>query len=402
MKGSTTGSRMTDHPKRVSAMLMRIGVSMMLLLVGSGLSGAAASEAGTLAADGRIAFSTNRDGNYEVYVMNADGSGQTRLTNEAASDFAGPGSPVWSPDGSKIAFKTARHGNWEVNVMNADGSGQTRLTNHPDIDIYPAWSPDGKRIAFQSWRDGGAPEVYVMNADGSGQTRLTNNSVFDGSPAWSPDGTKIAFASARGWNLNVEVYVMNADGSAQTNLTNHTAADRPPAWSPDGSKIAFASDRDGGKFEIYVMNADGSAQTRLTNNPASDNPSWGSVAKATDEPQSHPDEPDQTGSEKTSISVSVTGGKAKEGKLVRYKVRLSAPFDRFEYLEYKTKKGTARPGKDFKSKSGTLQFDPGQTSASLGIRTIEDAMREPSENFSVLVSYSGVTTRALGKIKDDD
>src|SRR3989344_4308215 len=208
---------------------------------------------------GKIAFHSFRDGNYEVYVMNADGSAQTNLTNNPESDW----NPMWSPNGSKIAFHSFRDGNYEVYVMNADGSAQTNLTNNPESDTYPVWSPNGSKIAFHSFRDGNY-EVYVMNADGSAQTNLTNNPESDTYPVLSPDGSKIAFRSFR--DGNYEVYVMNADGSAQTNLTNNPESDWNPMWSPNGSKIAFHSFRDG-NYEVYVMNADGSAQTNLTNNP---------------------------------------------------------------------------------------------------------------------------------------
>ena len=216
---------------------------------------------------GRIAFTSYRDGNWEIYVMNANGSGQTRLTNNPARDW----DPASSPDGSQIAFTSDRDGNPQIYMMNADGSGQTRLTNNTAYDERPAWSPHGSRIAFTSSRDGN-DEIYAMNADGSGQTRLTNNSSPDFDPAWSPDGSKIAFESDRDGNM--EVYVMNADGSGQTRLTNNPARDMEPAWSPDGSKMAFESDRDG-NLEVYVMNADGSGQTLLTNDPADDwAPAW--------------------------------------------------------------------------------------------------------------------------------
>ncbi len=174
---------------------------------------------------GRIAFRSSRDGNAEIYVMNADGSGQIRLTDNPASD----GSPAWSPDGTRIAFTSERDGNWEIYVMNADGNKQTRLTDNLAEDRYPAWSPDGTRIAFQSERDGN-DEIYVMNDDGSDQTRLTDNPAPDIRGAWSPDGKRIAFYSYRDGNW--EIYVMNADGSAQTRLTTDPADDVAPAWSP--------------------------------------------------------------------------------------------------------------------------------------------------------------------------
>jgi Tol biopolymer transport system component len=178
-----------------------------------------------------------------------------------AGGFQGNSMPEWSPDGTKIAFESCRGGNGDIYVMNADGSNQTNLTNNPTWDASPSWSPDGTKIAFSSGRDGNS-EIYVMNRDGSQQTNLTNNPTSDGGPAWSPDGTKIAFESNR--NGNSEIYMMNADGSNPINLTNNSAIDGSPSWSPDGTKIAYSSDRDGDS-EIYVMNRDGSQQTNLTN-----------------------------------------------------------------------------------------------------------------------------------------
>ena len=125
----------------------------------------------------------------------------------------------------KIAFVSDRGVRVVIYVMNADGSNQTRLTNNPSSE--PCFSPDGNKIAFASWSDG---EIYVMNADGSNQTRLTNNWVYDGEPCFSPDGTKIAFVSTR--DGDGEIYVMNADGSNVINLTNNPAWDAEPSWGP--------------------------------------------------------------------------------------------------------------------------------------------------------------------------
>ena len=216
----------------------------------------------------QIAFQSERDGNWEIYVMAADGSQPTNLTRNSARDWR----PAWSPDGTQIAFDSYRDRNWEIYVMAADGSQPTRLTRNSGSDRSPAWSPDGTQIAFMSDRDGN-DEIYVMAADGSQPTRLTRrNSGGDWSPAWSPDGTQIAFVSDRDGNW--EIYVMAADGSQPTRLTRNDADDISPAWSPDGTQIVFVSDRDGNR-EIYVMAADGSQPTRLTRNSAGDeSPAW--------------------------------------------------------------------------------------------------------------------------------
>jgi len=261
--------------------------------------------AATTHVNGKIAFDTNRDGNEEIYVMNPDGTGQTRLTNDAAGDFG----PAWSPDGTKIAFNRG----FDIFVMNADGSTQTRLTSAAAMNIAPSWSPDGTKIAFHSSRDGNF-EIYVMNADGSNPTRLTSNAAGDFAPAWSPDGQRIVFRSNR--DGNNEIYVMAKDGTGQTRLTVNTADDQEPKFSgdgtkiiftralptrqimvinadgtnpvqltsagnnffptvsPDGKRIAFVSDRDG-NHEIYAMSFNGNLQTRLTNNfTIEDYPAW--------------------------------------------------------------------------------------------------------------------------------
>jgi Tol biopolymer transport system component len=217
--------------------------------------------------NGKIVFETGRDGNAEIYTMNADGSGQTRRTTSAGIDVE----PAWSPDGAKVAFISNRDGNFEIYTMNANGTGQTRVTVQAAFDGGPIWSPDGTGMVFRTDRDGNS-EIYTMNADGTGQVRRTTNAAQDGGAVWSPDGAKLAFYSDR--DGNYEVYTMNADGTNPIRRTTNAAQDGAPDWSPDGTKIAFYSTRDG-NHEIYTMNADGTGQTRLTNNPAVDiEPAW--------------------------------------------------------------------------------------------------------------------------------
>jgi TolB protein len=267
-----------------------------------------------LSDSGLIAFESDRDGNREIYVMNPDGSNQTRLTNNPADDQF----PAFSNDG-RIAFTSSRDGNAEIYVMNANGSGQTRLTNDPAQDSVPAFSPDGTKIVFESHRDGNH-EVYIMNDDGTGQTNLSNNVAEDTFPTFNADGSKIAFTTDRtNPFLSYEIWVMDVDGNNQTPLITSHFDQQLPSYSPDGSKIGYTidaltaiavADPDGSNetviifdtlvafssfspdstkiafqraepggipnYEIYVINADGMNRSRLTNNTTIECcPSWG-------------------------------------------------------------------------------------------------------------------------------
>ncbi|MCX6030642.1 MAG: hypothetical protein NT169_15265 [Chloroflexi bacterium] len=221
---------------------------------------------------GKIAYSSNQDGNYEIYTVKADGTGQTRITNDLGDDW----SPAWSPDGRRIAFTSTRGsrdpGVHNIFVMDADGKTPPRqLTFNYAWDENARWSPDETRIAFVSTADGNA-EIFTINADGGRPQRLTTNRADDWTPDWSPDGKRLIFSSLRTGSW--QVFAMDVDGNNQTRITFDGANDLQPVWSPDGRRITFFSDRDGNP-EIYMMNADGSGQTRLTNNPASDkNPIW--------------------------------------------------------------------------------------------------------------------------------
>ena len=225
--------------------------------------------------DGRkIAFTCLR----AICVVNTDGTGLVTLPNSGVSDF----DPAWSPDGSKIAFSSTQAlGGPQIYVMNPDGTGVTRVTGGTFLegDEHPTWSSDGAKIAFSSTQGTGIHQIYAINVDGTGLTRLTADKADDIEPAWSPDGAKIAFTSDL--SGNDQIYVMNAAGGGMpVRLTATSARESTPAWSPDGSRIAFQSDRDtpAGNFniKIFMMNADGSGVVRLTGDPMRNDvtPSW--------------------------------------------------------------------------------------------------------------------------------
>ena len=236
--------------------------------------------------DERIAFDSRRDGNFEIYVMNADGTDQRRLTHTPGGKESWL--PAWSPDRRRISFSSNRDGNWQLYVMNTDGSNVARLTNTAGkYNWNTDWSPDGKRIAVDSDRDGGW-ELFVMDPDGSNVRRLTHfldNHQGPGNPDWSPDGNKITFAVCADPGCNddqIEIYVMNADGSDQRQLTRTPSRGSwTPRWSPDGRTIVFASDRgrvSGADSEIYLMDADGSNVRRL--NVEGGRPHWSPDGKS--------------------------------------------------------------------------------------------------------------------------
>ena len=261
----------------------------------------------------RIAFTSDRDGDPEIYVMNADGSNPVRLTSMPGRDAH----PYFSRDGRRILFQSPRANGADTNiyVMNADGSDQVQLTKLQGFAGVPSYSPDEKLIAFQwretsnfqddkKWRlclmkaDGsdfrvltpgaandqvphwshngqrllfysdrtGKNQLYTMKPDGTEVQQLSVTEFDDHAGSWSPDNKKIAFISDRAGNP--ELYVMDADGRNVRRLTHTKATERGAAWSPDGKKLAFSSDGDGPSI-IYVMNADGSSLKELINHQRS-------------------------------------------------------------------------------------------------------------------------------------
>lgn len=287
--------------------------------------------------NGKIVFQSDRDGNYDLYIMNPNGSDQQNLTNSPPSITSTNNNtyPIPSPDGKSIAFESDRDGNREIYVIDVENRIQINLTKNKANDYSPTWSPDGKSIAFISDRDAVLVDtdhdiwtnnIYIMAADGSNPRRLTSKNKSDGygglswspdgsklalclssptpwdgyfskginlltisdssltrltfdqstlqcNPKWSPDGKRILF-SLSGSKL-INVYLMNADGTNQIALsTDPLMYDIDPSWSLNGDYVLFSSNRDG-NYHIYTMKADGTNLTRLTDGPGEEtNPVW--------------------------------------------------------------------------------------------------------------------------------
>jgi Tol biopolymer transport system component len=237
--------------------------------------------------DGRsIAFQSNRTGNWEIYVMNADGKGLKQLTQNNAAD----NSPCWSPDGRKLLFVSERDGkeyNSEIYMMNEDGSQQKRLTVQLGDDSHPKFTPDGMHIIFNSarttpdfnadWSDQ-VNEIFMMDLDGKNVRQITSFKTISTFPSVSPDGKKIAFrkvtnSPALNWDISVnrknrnsEVFVMNIDGTGEVNISNSPAFDGWPTWSPDGSTVIFSSNRRGpaNVGQLFVVDPEGKVIKQIT------------------------------------------------------------------------------------------------------------------------------------------
>jgi TolB protein len=264
---------------------------------------------------GRIAFASNRDGNWELYAMPAGQPEQVqRLTNHPADDLY----PAWSPDGKMLAFASRRDGNAEIYTLTIETGELRRITNQTSEEWLPSWSPDGKRLAYQSDRHGQS-DIYVCALDGSNEARLTNMVGNHEAPHWSPDGKSLAFdsdAELAGEVSNVisvnvmgveggdpkrltlhgeyprwspdgkqiafmirsvqwQLFTINAQGGEFRQLTTGGYDARYPTWSPDGKWLAFSGNQDG-TWELYIAPTEGGAPIRLTVG-ASDNtyPVWG-------------------------------------------------------------------------------------------------------------------------------
>jgi len=280
---------------------MRILPLLFVLLAAGGATSSPAAKP-----SGQITFWSDRDGDPDVFTMNADGSNARNLGRPGWGDKRAS----WSPDGTKIAYDSwdVGHRDFDIWIMRADGTDKTQLTTSPLRDTLPAWSPDGRWIAFTRKRARStAEDVWLIHPDRTGEHRLVAGAS---GAAWSPDGKRLVFSrysdvwlsDVNGRNLHRltrmrgfespaaggcspdgrtilfthwpiggfgDVFVMSPRGTSVRRLTTSKADDTDPSWSPDGNQIVFDSTRDGNR-EVYLMNRDGSGQRNISHNPAED------------------------------------------------------------------------------------------------------------------------------------
>jgi len=250
---------------RAAAPLLALGAALLL-----------ASCGGSGEADPDLVFVSTRDGDYAVYAASAGGGEERRLTDADVDPSTPQGlffqtEPAWSPDGNTIAFASKRSGTFDLYAMNADGSGTRRLTSTKDEDSQPAWSPDGKRIAFTR---GASGRIFVMAADGSGARRLTGEEVDESEPAWSQDGRSLAYSRKAPGSSVRELWLVRSDGSRPRPLTKLGGVAQAPAWSPDGRRIVFSANAGDSRFDIYTVGVDGKDLKLVTSSEDAFEPAW--------------------------------------------------------------------------------------------------------------------------------
>jgi TolB protein len=221
--------------------------------------------------NGRIAFSSYRDGKVDIFTMQPDGEGVRNLTRDRHPDFQ----PAWSPDGERIAFVSLHVGTSHFDqlfTMDPRGGTVTRLTDLDGGNVQqPAWSTDGTRIAFHA-SFGGAidDEIYIVAADGSKLVQITDNRRSDSDPAWSPDGTRLAFVR------DGTIRTMDPNGTHVRPLTPDGMLGFDPAWSPNGRRVAFIGrSASAGQYDLFTIHADGTTLVQLSETRRTEtSPSW--------------------------------------------------------------------------------------------------------------------------------
>ena len=225
--------------------------------------------------DDRIAYTAFRSQSQpQVEIVSATGGRQPFSQSTAVVNYV----PSWSPDGKSIVYSSRRDGNYEVYLADADGRNPQRLTNSPRIDTSPVFNPaTGRRIAFVSARSG-TPQIYTMSSDGTDVQRVTEGGGDAQNPAYSPDGKMIAFAWQKSGSAGFDIFLFDITSQRFTQLTYSPGNDERPAWAPDGKHIAFQSNRSG-STQIYSMTLDGKKVLQLTNTRGiNEGPTWSGYA----------------------------------------------------------------------------------------------------------------------------
>ena len=293
----------------------------LLILIGCGATDSSDDDNNNqnIPLDGRgggiICFNSGRDGNGELYIMNADGTGQKNITHNPDNDGYGS----WSPNGMSIAFVSDRGGSYaiyrmdvidmqsgqfsepvkiaskrpssrvswspdgtelifdawpecDIYTVNSDGTNLNKLIATPEQEFQPYYSPDGSQIVYCR-TVGNSQNIWIMNRDGSNMKSITNDGV-SYFPTWSPDGNTIAFNSIKAGRQDADICLTDINGNNRQWLTDYSNLDEFPTWSPDGNRIAYQSNR--GVHKIYIINKDGSNNNPITTNTSFDNgePGW--------------------------------------------------------------------------------------------------------------------------------
>lgn len=215
----------------------------------------------------KLTFYSNRGGNYDIYVMNADGTNEARLTTKKTKDTMAR----WSPDGTQLVYVSELDGIRHLFLMNADGTKQRPFTSGPCACEDPTWRPDGKAIAYHRYcKDdpNKARSIYERNIDTQTETKLGQSSMREIQPAYSPTGDRIAFVGCDNDFSDANIFIMNANGSGLEQLTD-SGLDFRPRWSPDSNKIVFRSKRLGND-DLFIMGISGAGRTRITMNKGGD------------------------------------------------------------------------------------------------------------------------------------
>jgi len=220
----------------------------------------------SLSPDGNmVAFYSNNDGDYDIYIMNIDGTG---VKNLSSNDYAGDFMPSWSPDGKKICYHSEENGKSDIYTINADGSNKFNVTDNYYEDYGPIWAPDGNSIYYISG-DGENFDIYSIAPDGSNNKKLTNDAFFEESLSFSPDGRTILYAAGEIDSTVFEIFLLDIATLKITKLTDNKSYIRMPFWTMEGKNIVFNSDMDG-LNKIYSINRDGTGLKNLTANKFED------------------------------------------------------------------------------------------------------------------------------------